>query len=958
MPRYSPALFVFLLLACLGICSAAVEVPAPGAFLELDLRNQAVAAFQQGDFEKAEGLLLAYERDFGEETSEEIATFIKKSYALIALCQITNGRPADAAPYIDKALQHKELLTLPVYEELSYWQAVLLLQAGDFRAAQQAFGEFFAQSRFPLARRLEALSIFGTCYVMQGYHRTAAEFFAHQIPNLRKAKGGAAYVSRATVLRMISLVQAEQYDEAFAWMLEVYPRLEELDQMVTFQMMALSLASHYMDEEKPYQAIACMQRIWPAERLLTRQREKLSALEQSYEELKENSPLEQAKLFQLDGTIQRIKREIENFESIPDFDAALRLRMAMAFQQLERYREAALIMEDMLQRMEPSPVVESASLAVIQCWSQLQRWPRAVKAAENYLQAFGDDATNKNLPQVLFMQADAMMQQELPRDAEGVFANIARSFPDHPLSNKARFMSGFCQLQQDDNEKAIQTFSTVMENEAKDSSLYEDAFFWTGNAYSYSQLYAEAKAHMADYLETFGKGKARYESQAAFRMAYCTFCEADYPASISEFRTFLADYGPSAPDRDEAYLLLGDALLGEGEADDGIAAYSTIRPESTRFFEDGYFKTGKAYKLLEEVPTMRQHYQDFLEKYPDSKRMPEAVYWIGWTHVHTGELDLAKKAYWDTIVAHGDNPELYAIEELLMGLPKIYKRGGPDAMSELSSALFSQQIAAEKAKKATLHLRLLWANAMLKRREGKDQDAAILLLRVAHLVDPEIHNPQIVADAADALAAKGDYKVATKLYHELRKWNPISFLKARAYKGLGMIAQQQKDYDEAIRQYRAFEKQAAASTELADIQLRRIGLQMQQKDNASSDVVADLEALLENPVASSEHKAKAIYLIGEKLYSDGAYLKSTAYYERVYVIYGKYRDLVAKSYYRRGEALEQLDEKTKAYEVYHELAHRKDLADYREAQLGRRRMDALSAFAPTEEEDDEKGGQP
>ena len=948
---------VILGVVCALLCKPGftqqVALPDPGAFTAAELIAKANAAFQSGDFQTAEALFLAFERDFGEEA--EVKDVIRKNQALIALCKITNGRATEAGPYIEKALAQPDL-PRDIKEELSFWNAIQLLQAQAYRPAQEALGKFFQQRDFTYERRLEALTLFGTCYVLQGYHKTAAEFFSHQIPNLRRAKGGAEYASRAVVLEMISYIQSEQYDNALLLLKKEYPHMGELTQIVSFQTLALTLGSHYMEQENYYAAIACLQRIWPRKRLLEHQQEKLKMLKDKRAAL-EGNPQMQSSVFQLDGTIKRVEREVENFSNIENFDAALRLRLAMAFQGLERYREAALIMEDMLQRMETSPVVESASLAVIQCWSQLERWPKALQAAENYLIAFGDQVDNKNLPQVLFMQADAMMQLQENEDAESVFHTISDSFPDHALAPKAVFMEGFCQMLQDKNDAAIQSFDKVLATAKEDSSIGQDAYYWKGMAYSFSQKYDECLDHMGKYLEKYKGSGIKYEPEAVFRRAYCTFCKADYPAAIDEFRQFLVDYGPASKDRDEAQLLLGDALLGEGEADEGIAAYAAINPASTRFFEDGYFKTGKAYKLLEEIPRMRVHYEKFLLEYPESKKMPEAVYWIGWTHVHNDDLKKAKDVYWKTINEHGDNPELFSIEELLLALPKVYKRGGPDGLRELTRALQSVYIQADQAKKNTLAVRALWADSMLKQQQDEMDKASAQLIRLATLIDPEIHNPQIVADVADALAAKGEYEKATTLYKDLRKWNPISFHKARAYKGLGAIAAKQGKNKDAIGYFRDYEKEAASSTDLAGVTLERIRLEI--AEGAKGNLQADLEALLENPVASTEHKANALFLLGEHLADKGEYLKATAYYERVYVVYGKYRDLVAKAYFRRGQALEKLGEKSAAYQVYAELAARDDLKEFRESSLGRRKSDELKSFAPPPqaEESETPGGQ-
>jgi len=555
----------------------APELPEPGAFTPDELLQRASGAYQSGDFRRAEAFFLALERDFGTEPQLEDA--IARNKPLIALCKIAGGRVAEARPYIEASLEQPNL-PRDIREELSFWLAIQLMQEGHFREAQHGFGKFFQQPDFSLVRRQEALLLFGTCYVVQEYHWTAAEFFAHQTERLRATPGGTEYAGRAVVTQLLAQIESGQLDEALALVRTEFPRLDQITQLISFQTLALQLGSRFLEEERYHDAIACLQRIWPRERLLTRQRERLVELRGRRARLA-GDPRRQSAVYQLDGRIRRVERELENFQGIKEFDAALRFRLAHAFQGLQRYREAALIMEDMLERLEPGPTVEAASRSVIQCWSAIERWPRAVEAAEDYLVAFGDDPANEHLPHVLFLQADALMRMQENAQAASIFETIASSFPDHPLIPKALFLFGFCNLLLDANEAAIAAFDVILENHPGDS-MEQDAFYWKGMALSFLQDYAAARDHMARYLKTYRDDGLRHESEAVFRIAYCTFCLADYETAISQFERFLETYGDEAPDADEARLLLGDALLGMGRSDEGIAAYRSIRPESPR----------------------------------------------------------------------------------------------------------------------------------------------------------------------------------------------------------------------------------------------------------------------------------------------------------------------------------------------------------------------------------------
>ncbi|MEM7011315.1 MAG: tetratricopeptide repeat protein, partial [Verrucomicrobiota bacterium] len=614
------ALKSIVIIACLFCSCALAQLPEPGSMTADELLIRAREAFKTGDYQTAEAFFIAFERDFG--AAEEAKAAIEQNTPLIALCKITNGRFGEAREYIERSLTQPKL-PLEIREELSFWQAIGLMQDGAYQEAQHAFGKFFKEPKFDPIKRQEALVMFGTCYVVEGYHQTAAEFFAAQIPKLRQSEIGRANAGRGVVLALYSLIAAENYDGALKLVQSEYHHLGDISQLVSFQTLALQLGNKFMELERYHDAVACLQRIWTRERLLKHQEDRLAELKLQRAVVAAD-PRTQSRLLQIDGTIKRTERELENFKKTENFDSALRFRLAMAFQGMDRYREAALIMEDMFERMDPDPIVESASVAVIQCWMQLERWPKALAAAENYLLAF-DKPDNPNIPQVMFMQADALLQTENLSESSAVYASIAELFPSNEqLAPKALFMHGYTSLLQDLNDSAIATFEKILD-QYPNSNSKQDAYYWKGMALSFKKEYVACQEHMQAYLDEFEDIGVKYDAEANFRIAYCTFCLADYPAAIEQFDQYLEQY-PTSPDVDEAKLLFGDSHLAEGNVEEGIAAYKSINPTSTQFFEDGWFKTGKALKLSEEIQTMRDHFAEFLEKFPDSNRMPEAVY--------------------------------------------------------------------------------------------------------------------------------------------------------------------------------------------------------------------------------------------------------------------------------------------------------------------------------------------
>jgi hypothetical protein len=157
--------------------------------------------------------------------------------------------------------------------------------------------------------------------------------------------------------------------------------MEELVQLVTFQTLTFELGARCLERNEPRKTIICLQRVWNAERLLKHQQARLEDLELKLKALEADPSGDPYARLRCGEMATKVRREVESFQKIENFDAALRLRLAAAYQAMHRYRESALIIEPMLNEMPASKIVESASVNLIQCWSAIESWQNVVKAA-------------------------------------------------------------------------------------------------------------------------------------------------------------------------------------------------------------------------------------------------------------------------------------------------------------------------------------------------------------------------------------------------------------------------------------------------------------------------------------------------------------------------------------------------------------------------------------------------
>ena len=906
--------------------ASAVETEGPAQLLERGRK-----AFAASNFAEAEEALEKFITDYGE--AEEAREAARIHRPLVAISKVGVKKFDEAFPWIEQSLSDPKL-DPALKDELSFWKGICLMTAGELVNAQRAFGEYWADESHQPFKRYEALLLFATLYLQQEFPAEAADFLSDQLPKYREVAPEAA--SRAIVLEMYARIEADQLNDALAILRREFPNLSEMTQVISFQNLALQLGARFLDEERWYEAITCFQRIWPAEKLVEHQSIKVTEIEDRIELLRQR-PQTQAVIHQLEAILKRVRSELNNFAAIANFDSALRLRLAMAYQGLGRYREAALVMAEMLDTIPPDSVVESATLAQIQCWMEIGAWARAVDASDNYIKIFAEKG--KSLPLVLFLKAESLREAQAYGSAQIAYGELVENFPEDDFAPKAMFMQGFLYLQQGDNEGALYQFEQV-QRIYPESGMREDSDYWTGMAFSFSGLYEEAREHLQGYLTRYDSPK--YEKESQFRIAVCTFSLGDYEGALKFLESFNEKY-PGDDLTDEGNLLIGDAYFDAGNSEEGLAAYERVRPQSGRYFEEAWFKKGKALKLLGDYEAMRAHFETFVFDFASSSRMPEAVYWIGWTYDSAGDPGKAREIYWETIKTHGNNPDMVTITDVFSALPAIYARDGDAGNEELLTRLERLKTGAAVAGELVMATRAGWAKSLVMRKVN-DLAGRTELLSIAKWIDPKLSRPIISVAVAEALLEAGNPLTAKELFTNIRKWNPRCVEKARIYRGLGDIALGEGNSQKALEYYALYEREALQTVALGGVKFRKAQIYAGLGQKAKAR--AELESVLETPGVTSEAKADALMEIGELLVGDGEHEKAIVYFERVYVAYGKFGEVNARAYWERGQSLEALDLKKEALETYEELVARDDLSRFNEVALAEEKVTKLRRLFP------------
>ena len=109
----------------------------------------------------------------------------------------------------------------------------------------------------------------------------------------------------------------------------------------------------------------------------------------------------------------------------------------------------------------------------------------------------------------------------------------------------------------------------------------------------------------------------------------------------------------------------------------------------------------------------------------------------------------------------------------------------------------------------------------------------------------------------------------------------------------------------------------------------------------TTGAVGQLETLLKLPSFRGRPAASALCKIGEIHLAKGEAKKAIPYFQRIYVMYGRWPDCVARAYWLSGQAFEQLEMQNEALNTYREFVANNALKETAEYTKAKQRLEAL-----------------
>ncbi|MFT3989790.1 MAG: tetratricopeptide repeat protein [Luteolibacter sp.] len=888
---------------------------AEGSATASELLRDGERCYQSGQWEQAADCFSRFLADYS--GLEEAKPMVAKVTPLLAMSHAKSGRFQEAAPWLAKALADP-LLDPKMKPDLLFFSGVVQVRCNQPAKARDDLAKVYADTGLDAGRRMEALVLGGMTYVMEKDWKGVDAFFSKHLETIRSHNPETA--TRAELMWLHALMREDRWEEA-ATKAETLADRAELRQVVSFAVLLIDLGNHFFANGEIYRALKTW-RIVPTKKEMERRLQEWGGRVQAAEYEKEQALL----------------------ASQPQFDHAVRLRMAQAYFQLGRTREACLLLDQMLRQMDADPTMEAATASLIRGWMSLERWVRAGRTAELYLKRCASLADRPNEAEVRFLRAEAIAGQFRDEEAADAFREVAELFKGKPIAARAEFMEAYQVLQQEQYARAKSQFEGQLKVLAADDEMRAHVLFWRAMADYFDRKWQPAREELQRCLKEYPQGE--YADDCHFRLAYIDFSEARYPQAIEALRDFIGRF-PASEWLAEAQLALGDSQAAEGLPDDADQTYASIPAEASGFHDEAWMKRGNLKKLGRDFEGMKRIYQSFLDERGDSPRLAEALHWLGWIARQEGKLDQARETYWKTIETYGDDRARPGLEDVFVALKGLYP--GQEA-GIWKKRMQEERAAAKDAGKSRLAVRIGWALA-----QGDAEQREVLVSLFPEIV-PKETDPRILADVADALA-ENHPDDAKAMYEGLRKWWPRAPERDRAFVGLGFLSLKLGDNENALRYFDQFEKYSVLPKSAEDEQgvvlvegdlggkvaLARAGL---MKPRKPADALNLLLAVQKNRTMPAKIRAEAFLETGRIHVTAHDFRQSLPYFEQVYLLFNRYPDFVTAAYLERGAALEVLREPQKAREVYSELAQREDLKNSEASKIAREKAEALGGLVP------------
>ena len=439
--RKKAAAFPALLAAFLAL---APLQPAHGQETVAEVRRKAQMALAQGAYADAIGYLQQLIEWFGESKRETTFVQMEVVYYQLGISHFLIGQFAEARGVFETYLKK--------YRNGPHAQEVAVFIGDTYRFENQlpqALKSYITTlKRYPLGPDLKAdvFMSMARCYLAQDKWNKAMPVLLrlYQVaPDFARRNWAAtllttAYLKERKLEKVYRLVPYLLLPDSFA------------GRSVALNMAALETGDELFAEERYREALWIYRLVYPHDVIMTRSQAYLERLEKKAERLR-RVPDTPRQLLRVQESIGELEEEIKALAKVENYDMELHFRIARAYMEIRRYREARDLYL-FLHEDAPEPRAEEALYSAFLCATHIQPWDQAFELGRQYMEAYPG---KEYYDRVTLMLGQMYAKLE---DWPNVIAILTRALevsPKHEEAVECMFLIGYASFMEEKFADAV-----------------------------------------------------------------------------------------------------------------------------------------------------------------------------------------------------------------------------------------------------------------------------------------------------------------------------------------------------------------------------------------------------------------------------------------------------------------------------------------------------------------------
>lgn len=718
---------------------------------------------------------------------------------------------------------------------------------------------------------------------------------------------------------------------------------------------------------RPKQVVVDLQkaRIADYDRKITANRESLQTNPKSFMEIN-------AANAKLRADQEDLKKVLDQFDKLGDTEVPVRIRQAKAYDELDQKWETILIWEHLLGVAKDPKIREDGLFSIAAAYTSLGRPDDAVPMLDKYLAEFPN---GKYASQAEYLKGAVALEAGDFAKAESVFgARIAKG-DTSSLAADMQFLLANSEFAQAADPAKRDKYKGAIEDYNKYLSKYPDGKWAEECRYRIPlasfQLgdYAKALEGFADFIKKFPNSD--FAGDAAYRIALCYMAANKYDEVVKRCDEWLkARTGETMTA--EVLSLKGDAHAALEHPADAADAYrrSVDISDSEETLKYSLFEANKQYQKTGQWDQISEMFTRFAQRHPDHPSAVAAVYWVSKAKIKDGKPEEAKTYLAEAIRLNVDNRRKDAVEQLLAQLAQVCSKRprsplvpkalpattGPtavdpsapppprpsptplppyDAEGDFAKYLNNSTVGQSPLAKA----RLRYGQAQLAGFIKKPDRQKDLMASIYKEFPADQLSAMLLAECGQIALDRGETDKAEAFFKELLTSFPKSDLLEFAYCGMGDVSLARNQPEQAMVWYNDAVEKAAAETKLSDITYGkgRAQLALGKLDDAKKT----FEEVAGNKEWRGMVTAKALMSLGEIEEKKGNTAAATQYYQRVFVAYQRYPEVVIDAYFKAADGFEKLGKPEIAAAHLRDMLSKPRLAQNPRMTEARKRLESL-----------------